>query len=70
MKPLIFTIESLLFDFPDFRLSNDELEPLLSLASLFNNSKEEEEDEWYNMPLDSDSDSNNEAPFAPPSLFP
>jgi hypothetical protein len=37
-----------------------------SLASLFNNSKEEEEDEWYNIPLDSDSDSNNEAPFAPP----
>jgi hypothetical protein len=62
-------MESLLFDFSNFGLSDDELEPLLSLASLSDNGKEEKEDEWYNMPLDSDSDSNNKAPSAPP-LFP
>jgi hypothetical protein len=37
-------MESLLFNFPDFWLSDDESEPLLSLASLSNNDKEEKED--------------------------
>jgi hypothetical protein len=59
-------MESLLFDFPDFGLSDDESEPALSLASLFDKDEEEEEDEWYNMPSDSDSNSDDEAPFAPP----
>jgi hypothetical protein len=62
-------MESLLFDFPDFGLSNDELEPVLSLASLSNEDKEEE-DEWYNIPSDSDSNLDDEAPFAPPSALP
>ena len=64
--PWIFIIESLLFDFPNFGLSNNELEPALSLASLSNKDKEEEEDKWYNMPSDSDSNLDDEAPFAPP----
>jgi hypothetical protein len=59
-------MESLLFDFPDFGLSNDESEPALSLASLSDKDEEEEEDEWYNIPSDSDSNSDDEAPFAPP----
>jgi hypothetical protein len=41
----ILTIDDILFDIPDFRLSNDELEPKLSLASNSNEDEEEEEDE-------------------------
>jgi hypothetical protein len=63
-------MESLLFDFPDFGLSDDESEPALSLASLSDKDEEEEEDEWYNMPSDSDSNSDDEAPFAPPPALP
>ena len=63
-------MESLLFDFPDFRLSDDESEPALSLASLSNENKEDKEDEWYNIPSDSNSDSDDEAPPAPPSALP
>ena len=63
-------MESLLFDFPDFGLSDDESEPTLSLASLSNKDEEEEEDEWYNMPFNSDSNLDDEAPFAPPPALP
>jgi hypothetical protein len=63
-------MESLLFDFPNFGLSNDELEPTLSLASLSNKDKEEEDDEWYNIPSNSDSNLDDEAPFAPPPALP
>jgi len=42
---LILTIDNILFDFPDFGLSDDESEPELSLASNSNKDKEEEEDE-------------------------
>jgi hypothetical protein len=62
-------MELLLFNFPDFGLSNDELEPILSLASLSDKDKEEE-DKWYNMPFDSDSNLDDEAPFAPPPALP
>ena len=62
-------MESLLFDFPNFGLSDDESESTLSLASLSDENEEDKEDEWYNMPSDSDSDSNNEAPPAPPSTL-
>jgi hypothetical protein len=58
-------MELLLFNFPDFGLSDDESEPTLSLASLSNKDKEEE-DKWYNMPSDSDSNLDDKAPFAPP----
>jgi hypothetical protein len=37
-------MELLLFDFPDFGLSNDESEPTLSLASLSDKDKEDKED--------------------------
>jgi hypothetical protein len=67
--PLIFTIESLLFNFPDFGLSDNKLKPILSLASLSNKDKEEEEDKWYNMSSNSNSNSDNKAPFAPPSAL-
>jgi hypothetical protein len=63
-------MESLLFDFPNFGLSDNELESILSLASLSNENKEDEEDEWYNISSDSDSDSDDEAPPAPPSALP
>jgi hypothetical protein len=63
-------MESLLFNFPDFGLSDDESEPVLSLTSLSDEEEEEEEDEWYNIPSDSDSDSDDEAPFAPPPVLP
>ena len=63
-------MELLLFDFPDFGLSDDESEPTLSLASLSNKDEEEEEDEWYNMPFNSDSNLDDEAPFAPPPALP
>ena len=63
--PLIFTMDDILFDFPNFRLSNNELEPELSLASNSNKDKEEEEDKWYNMPSDSNSDSDNGALLPP-----
>jgi len=59
-------MESLLFDFLNFGLSNDELEPALSLASLSDKDKEEEEDKWYNIPSASNSNLDDEAPFAPP----
>jgi hypothetical protein len=36
-------MESLLFDFPDFGLFDDESEPALSLASLSNEDEEEED---------------------------
>ena len=62
-------MESLLFNFPDFGLSDDESEPALSLTSLSNEEEEEEEYEWYNIPSDSDSDSNNKAPSAPPPVL-
>jgi uncharacterized protein YcgI (DUF1989 family) len=39
------------------------------LASNSNKDKEEKEDEWYNMPSDSNSDSDNKAPSAPPILL-
>jgi hypothetical protein len=68
--PLIFTIKSHLFNFPDFGLFNDKLEPALSLASLSNKDKEEEEDKWYNIPSNSDSNSDNKAPFTPPPALP
>ena len=42
---LILTIDNILFDFLDFRLSNDESEPELSLASNSDEDEEEEEDE-------------------------
>jgi hypothetical protein len=62
-------MELLLFNFFDFGLSDDELEPTLSLASL-SNKDEEEEDKWYNMPSDSDSNLDDKAPFAPsPALL-
>jgi hypothetical protein len=61
-------MESLLFDFPDFGLSDDESEPTLSLASLSHEDEEDKEDKWYNMPSDSDSDLDNRAPSAP--LYP
>jgi hypothetical protein len=63
-------MESLLFNFPDFGLSDDESEPTLSLASLSDKDEEEEEDEWYNMPSNSDSNSDDKAPFAPPPALP
>ena len=63
---LILTMDDILFDFPNFRLSNNELEPELSLASNSNKDKEEEEDKWYNMPSDSNSNLNDGAPSAPP----
>jgi hypothetical protein len=59
-----------LFNFPDFGLSNDESEPVLSLTSLSDEEEEEEEDEWYNIPSNSDSDSNDKAPSAPPPVLP
>ena len=62
---LILIIDDILFDFPNFRLSNNELEPELSLASNSNKDKEEEEDKWYNMPSNSDSNLDNRAPSAP-----
>ena len=65
---LILTMDDILFDFPNFRLSNNELEPELSLASNSDEDEEEEEDEWYNMPSDSDSDLDDGAPSAPPIL--
>jgi hypothetical protein len=42
---LILTIDDILFNFPDFELSDDKSEPKLSLASNSNEDKEEEEDE-------------------------
>jgi hypothetical protein len=63
-------MESLLFDFPDFGLSNNELEPTLSLVSLSDKDKEEEEDKWYNIPSNSDSNLDDKAPFAPPPALP
>ena len=59
-------MESLLFDFSDFGLSDDESEPVLSLASLSDKDKEDKKDEWYNMSSDSDSDLDDETPSAPP----
>jgi len=41
---LILTMDDILFNFSDFRLSNNELEPELSLASNSNKDKEEEKD--------------------------
>ena len=61
-------MELLLFDFPDFGLSDDESEPVLSLASLSNKDKEEE-GEWYNIPSDSNSNLDDKAPFALPSAL-
>jgi hypothetical protein len=59
-------MELLLFNFPDFGLFNDELEPILSLTSLFNKDKEDKEDKWYNIPFNSNFNLNDKAPFAPP----
>ena len=58
-------MDNILFNFPNFGLSNDELESKLSLASNSNEEEEEEEDEWYNIPSDSDSNSDDRAPSAP-----
>ena len=63
-------MESLLFDFPNFGLSDDESEPKLSLASNSDEDEEDKEDEWYNMPSNSDSDLDDEAPSAPPPTLP
>jgi hypothetical protein len=58
-------MDDILFDFPDFGLSDDESESELSLASNSDGEEEEEDDEWYNIPSDSDSDSDDEAPSTP-----
>ena len=66
---LIFTIDDILFNFPNFGLSDDESESELSLASNSNKEEEEEEDKWYNIPSDFNSDLDDEAPSAPSILL-
>ena len=58
-------MDELLFNFPDFGLSDDESESELSLASNSDEDEEEEEDEQYNIPSDSDSDLDDGAPSTP-----
>jgi hypothetical protein len=55
-------MDDILFNFLDFGLSNNESESKLSLTS---NSNREEDNKWYNIPSDSDSDLDNKAPSAP-----
>jgi hypothetical protein len=58
-------MDDILFNFPNFGLSDDESESKLSLTSNSNREEKEQDNKWYNILFNSDSDLDDKASSAP-----